>query len=408
MERKSLKIIIATHEPCFNLVNGGTVCQYNLGKIIDELGYNVRMKTPNNYVAKTNIFEKFYDPSFGNFDDDNTVVIYCEGTPGNPLHSKKTVRWMLSELGKNVPSYLVTWDKNELVYYFNSKTKFSPDNRNIFKLLSCIYIDPIFKNLELSRNGWCHTFRKINYHTDGTVDFFHPRGSFEVTRSETEYLQIFNQYEYFVSYDPLTFLSIIAALCGCISIIYPIKGVSKQEFYKKLCAHQYLTEMGEDLYGVAYGNRSDEIEFARNTLHLVKGQWNGFENYQKKTVESFLRDIEDWDRQENTIDQCYYQNHSETAILDLQMDCPYYKLFNDDLKHMNNAQLIQHYQLHGCRENRMINRQSFHEKYREFGVGAYREYNKDLQHFQTEYDLIQHFWTHGRFEKRVINRLSID
>ena len=107
MEKKSLKIIIATHICGFNPLDGGTVCQYNLGKIIDELGYNVRMKTAGDYVTQTNIFDKFYDPSFGELDDDNTVVIYCEGTTGNPLHSKKTVRWMLRELGKNVPEYFL-------------------------------------------------------------------------------------------------------------------------------------------------------------------------------------------------------------------------------------------------------------------------------------------------------------
>lgn len=312
MEKKSLKIIIATHICGFNPLDGGTVCQYNLGKIIDELGYNVRMKTAGDYVTQTNIFDKFYDPSFGELDDDNTVVIYCEGTTGNPLHSKKTVRWMLSELGKNVPEYfLETWDKNELVYYFNSESQFSPDNRNIYKLLTCLYIDPLLRDVQIPRNGWCHTYRKTNYH-NGVIDFFHPPDSFEITRTETEYLQIFNQYEYFVSYDPLTFLSVIAALCGCISIVYPIKGVSKKEFYKTLYAHQYLTEMGEDLYGVAYG--VDEIEWARSTLPMVKEQWNAFENYQKKTVQSFLQDIEDWGRQENTIDQCYYQRGEENII----------------------------------------------------------------------------------------------
>ena len=84
------------------------------------------------------------------------------------------------------------------------------------------------------------------------------------------------------------------------------------------------------------------------------------------------------------------------------MDCAYYKLFNDDLKNMNNAQLSQHYRLHGCRENRMINRKNFHEKYPEFDVEEYRQRNRDLQHFPTEFDLIEHFWIYGRFEKRKI------
>lgn len=71
---------------------------------------------------------------------------------------------------------------------------------------------------------------------------------------------------------------------------------------------------------------------------------------------------------------------------------------------MNNAQLGQHYRLHGCRENRMINRKSFHDKYPEFEVGAYREKNRDLQHFRSEFDFIQHFWMFGRFERRVVNK----
>ena len=88
------------------------------------------------------------------------------------------------------------------------------------------------------------------------------------------------------------------------------------------------------------------------------------------------------------------------------MDCAYYKLFNDDLKIMNNAQLSQHYRLHGCRENRMINRQNFHEKYPEFDVEEYRQRNRDLHHFPTEFELIKHFWMNGRFEERVINNKS--
>jgi hypothetical protein len=54
----------------------------------------------------------------------------------------------------------------------------------------------------------------------------------------------------------------------------------------------------------------------------------------------------------------------------------------------------------------MINRQNFHEKYPEFDVGAYRENNRDLQRFQTDYELIKHFWMYGRLEKRVINNKS--
>ena len=55
------------------------------------------------------------------------------------------IRWMLSELGKNVPyEHVNTWGKNELVYYYNSELKFNnfPERiGTIYKLLTTIYVN---------------------------------------------------------------------------------------------------------------------------------------------------------------------------------------------------------------------------------------------------------------------------
>ena len=78
------------------------------------------------------------------------------------------------------------------------------------------------------------------------------------------FLEIFNRCEYFVSYDPCTFLSIIAAFCGCISIVYPVEGLSKEEWLSTIAVKKYMQEKQINvLYGVAYG--LEEIEWAKST-----------------------------------------------------------------------------------------------------------------------------------------------
>jgi hypothetical protein len=115
-------IIIYSHMGNFSFVDGGTVVQYNLAKIITDLGHNVRIYSTNKIPNP--VFSKFYDNDFPI--DDNAVVIYCEGTQGNPLNAKNVVRWLLSEMGKNVPyDWVNGWGKNELVYFFNYDKLFS-------------------------------------------------------------------------------------------------------------------------------------------------------------------------------------------------------------------------------------------------------------------------------------------
>ena len=108
-------IIIYTHMPQFNFNDGGTVVQYYLAQILEEYGQNVRIYPSSNIKCDNLLFSKFY--SENDFPiDDNTVVIYCEGTPGNPLNAKNVVRWMLSKLGQNIPYERVhTWSKNEIL-----------------------------------------------------------------------------------------------------------------------------------------------------------------------------------------------------------------------------------------------------------------------------------------------------
>ena len=296
-------IIIHTYPFTFNV--GGIVVGFYLGVLLDNLGIRVRMYS--DQKTKNHIYNNYYDNDF-NIND--CVVIYGETIVGNPLDAPHVVRWILGELGISINRDVYkTWGNNDLVYYFNSELKFNtfPDRMgNIYKLLTVIYINSKIKNYNNERHGYCYTMRKSHMHKK--INIIHPDSSFEITmsHSQEEYIEIFNKYKYFVSYDPLTFLSIIAPLCGCISIVYPLEGVSKKEWLQMGALSEYFKQTQlYSLYGVAYGNTPDELEFAKNTIHLVQEQWNDIKNYENQLVQKFIYDINNFNECKNTVQNNY-------------------------------------------------------------------------------------------------------
>ena len=268
-------IIIYPHGK-FNLSDGGVTVQYYFAKIL-SVHYRQSVYIINKY--DNNSLNPFFN-EFLNIDAlsdnliENTIVIYCEGIKGNPLNAKYVIRWMLSKLGQNVSfSNYHTWNKEELVYFFNSELEFNKYNH--IKLLPVFYINPVFNdNNPQNRHGSCYTIRKAKKMID-KLKFIHPDDSFEIKRCHTQdkYKKFFNKYEYFYSYDPLTFLSLIAIMCGCISIVVEIEGVKKQDYFKMTGIYDYMCSHNlTNIYGLAYGNSDEEINYAKKTIRMGKGQ----------------------------------------------------------------------------------------------------------------------------------------
>ena len=292
----------------FDIKCGGIVVQYYLSKQISELNYNIQMISPTN--VKNSIFNNFLLDT--TIDIENTIVIYGETIQGNPLNAKYVVRWILAPLGlvsqKNIYQ---TWGSEDLVYYFNSESKFNTNPEkigNVYKLLTTIYLNPLATNINPTlREGYCHTFRKSYYHKSFT--YFHPSDSFELTSELTqeELISHFNKYKYFITYDPLTFLSVIAALCGCISIVYKVDGISKEEWLSNTGISEYIKEKKiNTLYGIAYG--LEDIPFAESTLHLAKEQWDDIIDFIiNKNIKPFIEDMENYENLINTVKNNYFE-----------------------------------------------------------------------------------------------------
>lgn len=289
-------IIIYTHMDHFSLTNGGNVVQYEVARILKNFGQNVKIFPSSGTFEENPIFNDFYRNNFPI--DENAVVIYCEGTEGNPLNAQNVVRWILSEIGYNVPHDVIyTWKKSDLVYYFNSELKFEKNPERlgkIYKMLTCMYINPIVKQINFGeRYGTCYTIRKgYRIHKDN-LKLNHQEDSFEIVDDHTieECVGFFNRFKFFKCYDPLSFYIIIAALCGCIPIVHKVDGMNKKEWLTTTSVSQYIKYNNLDnLYGIAYGE--EDLQYAIETIHLVKNQWNEIKDFcNEQTIVPFIFDL---------------------------------------------------------------------------------------------------------------------
>ena len=301
-----MKQIIIFTETDFDIRCGGLVVQYEFAKILNNLKYDVKIISPKNVI--NNIYNNFSLTK--TIDVDNTIVIYGEGIKGNPLHAKYIIRWILAPLGLCCSDNIYkTWGPNDIVYYFNSENKFSTEPEKVgkeYKLLNVLYINSLAQNNNFGeRKGYCHTFRKSRYHKN--LQLVHPPNSFEIVGdlSQKQLIMYFNKFKFFISYDPLTFLSVIAVLCGCISIVKKVDGMSKDEWLQNTACSEYIKETGVNtLYGIAYG--AEDVNNAMNTLHLAKKQWENITNFMiNKYVKSFINDMEDYNNLINTVKNIY-------------------------------------------------------------------------------------------------------
>jgi hypothetical protein len=300
--------------PCqgciFSYSCGGMICSYEMAK---NLSQYIETWIYSAYQIQNDIYNNVFTYNILNTDlnarhnIENTLVIYGETVEGNPLGAKYIVRWILAPLYIHARNDIyTTWNKNDLVYFFNNELKLNDKPQNIVKFLTTIYINPNLQNRGLPRSGSCHTFRKSNMHNN--INFIHSSDSYIIhNESQDELIQIFNDREIFISYDPLTFLTIIAALCGCISIVYKVDGLSKEEWIENTAIAKYLKFKNEPLYGIAYG--LEEVEFAKQTVHLVKQQWSDFQSFlAEQTIVPFLTDIKNIDnicQLQNTVENVY-------------------------------------------------------------------------------------------------------
>lgn len=210
---------------------------------------------------------------------DDAVVVYPEVVDGNPLQARRVARWFLHKPGFHTGR--IEYGSNELHFYYQKAFEFKCDGAESGgELFIARVFSDIYRNSNSpARKGQCYILRKgadrasLGDLVDGcVVDGL----------GHQEMAKVFNETEYCVSYDPYTFLSIYAAMCGCKSIVVPVDGLSKDQW-------QPVEELR---YGLAYGK--DDLEYARRTLPNLLALWSNKEAANKEAVTRFVRKCDDY------------------------------------------------------------------------------------------------------------------
>ncbi len=246
-------IIIYTYD--FNMGIGGIKVMHKLCHMLNKLGYESYLMP----IHISDTFQIYYDNTplitheiLNNIE--NCIVVYPEGIQYNPLNSKNVVRWILGP-----PNQLdvATWSKSDMIMWFIDyyyEDHIGQRDNQLFLIESH---PEIFFNSNRLRTGTSYCVRKCK-----DPKFIHPLDSifipYHAAGNLTNLANIFNTTERFYCYDNYTFLSIQAAMCGCVSIVVPDGSKTKQE---------WLSGSRLAQYGIAYGE--DDIDRAIETMPLL-------------------------------------------------------------------------------------------------------------------------------------------
>lgn len=262
--------------------SGGITILHKLVQTLNELGYDaylapsgpsglgwhpahIPFQVPARYDKVKFITQEVYD----NLQD--AVVVYPETWYGNYLNAPNVVRWIM---GPANPTYMsagngwgIQWEawKDSDLWFWYTKLYTTPTFTNVTKDFSNIlylgeFYRDIFNDRSNTRTLNCWTLRKasglvdpkdyIHNPTDlflGDIDKTLPNPDFDFPGNLQALAELFNRTNIFYSYDPYTFVSVQAVMCGADSVVIPRAGLSREEYLQGYPLHRYIAYGLDDL-----------------------------------------------------------------------------------------------------------------------------------------------------------------
>lgn len=256
------KIIIAA--PSYNSAIGGALVLHKLCHVLNTIGYDAYLYPTLKLNGQLNYFllnDKYNTKIATEIDIKKDITIFPEIESGNPFECENVIRYILNKfhLPDSVGCVMDTWHEKDYWLYSHEHFYDGIKERNFLHIIES-KLD-IYKNYNLERKiEACFTYRKKSDEIQN-LNIIHPKNSIKIGYNiqDQELIDIFNSCKRFYSYDYETYLSQLAALCGCESIIVPYKDIKKEDLIEKLPALKY---------GVAYG--LEDLEYANSTRPLLR------------------------------------------------------------------------------------------------------------------------------------------
>jgi hypothetical protein len=275
---------------------GGAIVPHILANQLSLIGENVYI-----YSNSTNSDYNINCIPWGTeieFDKENTIVIMIAGD------GEHTFEQNIPECLKNAPN-VVRWLINNQLKLYPKEDKFYTYHK-YWKVLEDQKIDGelsviesnhnLFYDKGLERKGTCYLI-KGNLDTEkeraihGDVDICIDQILYNIPNTDKMkfYSDLFNKMEYFISYTPFTHTSVLAAMCGCKSIVIPKSEYDGIKFDK----NKWLNEIWCAKYGIAVG--LDDLPRAISTMDQVLPNIKHYEQVtQCNQVKDFVEDCYTW------------------------------------------------------------------------------------------------------------------
>jgi len=211
-------------------------------------------------------------------DLDGAIVLYPEIIAGNPLCGRHVVRWMLHKPGHFTGQ--TGYGKDEL--HFHILEAFRDPDRPEFEgnKLSVVWTNEAYRDKGYKdRSGSCYLLKKgagrtiVHDLADSVlIDDMSPE----------EKAEEFNRRERFYCYDLYTMYSQYAALCGCLPIVVPEPGMSKEDWHP-LEVDRYGVAYGEEDIGWALASRDNILDWLRDRTEA-----------EHRMLTAFIAKCKDW------------------------------------------------------------------------------------------------------------------
>jgi len=301
-----INFLIAIHTPFSQALTGGIVAMHKLAYELANRGHNVYIFCKPEYpheniqvipstLNKKDGFIEWYSWQPFNYSLSNTVSIYPQITGGNPFNTEHVVRWILYDTESDIEN---AYGYNDVYFnYGNFKTFKNVEYRPL--TVFDYNFDKLYQTNYGKRKGFCHIIHK---HTPPNgLEIFKNINSIDLTNWKTkgiyDYLRKqLNQYEYFLTYDQKSFYTLAAGLCGTKSIIlnpgqqyeFTENALTVDDEYNNiLTPTEYRLKNPIQMFGTAYG--WDDIQWANNTIGMVRDHLMELDKIDKKTIDGFVR-----------------------------------------------------------------------------------------------------------------------
>jgi hypothetical protein len=211
------------------------------------------------------------------------IVVYPEIVLGNPLRAANVVRWLLHDPGYHTGR--IYYGAGEIYYrYVDYRSgSFRFPGSEMADLLLRIQYTPIELYRERpadaarERRGTAFCVRKGK----GRALLHDTASSILIDgKPHAEVAQILRSVRQFISYDPYTQYSYLAAIAGCDSIVVPPQNTTREQWKPSV----------EDRYGLAYG--FEDLDFARSTRPQALERQLSLERESARSARDFMSDIE--------------------------------------------------------------------------------------------------------------------